>query len=352
MAKTRITIWHEMDPEEDYSYWHMDKICKELEKENDVQIDLVFKEFVNFIKGIQNIHNIEEKPDIVLIPQDMVNMEYAEYSDIPEEISKYMEKDVFDSMKYKGVQKAIPFVQGNEGLLFYNKKYFSKKPESWEKICALDIEGVTPLAVDLEERYWILPFLYTFSEGPMDEINKAGEEKAVEFLRKNLESKKVISVSGMGDMQEKFLSGEVAAIINGEWKLPFLYEKMGEDLGVSMLPTIESKQMITTAATFGISFPLDSLNGEKKEFMHTFIKKMLSDQVQEQWYKEFHRLPVKQTIIDAMVEAKDKSEMYEAYKQMKASVNLNNEECQGEYWLRCDRVMEQCLGKKVSGLKN
>ena len=342
-AKDKIIIWHEMDTLGDLSLRHVEVVCKELKQDVGVGVDLIQKTFVDFIIGLQNLEEIEDKPDIVLIAQDMVNMETAKLSDVPEEFGNGMEKGVWDSMKYKGVQKGIPYLQGNHALLFYNQQYFQEKPTTWEQICDISIEDVTPIAIDLEEKYWILPFLYTFSNNHKGKIDKVGEETTVRCIREYLQSKKLISENANGSMLTRFLKGEIAAIINGEWKYQFLHEEMGENLGVAMLPSIESIHMIGTSGTFGMAFPNHSLGGAKKDLIYEFINKMSSDKVQQQWYQEYHRLPINQKMIEHMIQVGERSDMYDVYRQMKANVNLVNEECMGEYWERCERIQKKCL---------
>lgn len=345
MSKEKIIIWHEMDTIGDISLRLVEQACQEITDATGVEFELVQKGFIEFLMQMFEIDTVKEKPDIALIAQDMVNMEKARLSDVPEELSKNIEPEIWNSMKYKCVQKGIPYLQGNHALLYYNKTYFPTKPRSWEEICQLDVDNVTPMSIDLQERYWILPFLYTFSEDSFrtHTITKEGEEKTVSFIREQLRSKKVISTSANDDMMKKFLNGEIACMMNGEWKYEFLYEEMGDKLGVCMLPTIEGKQMIGTSGSFGMCFPDNSLQGKNKDKIQLFIDKMLSEDMQKRWTYDYHRLPVNMDILNDIVTAGDDSDMYDVYKQMKANVSLINEECQGDYWTRCDIIQKRCL---------
>lgn len=340
-----IIIWHELDGFGDSSLKMIESICKEMYDQYDISIRLVKMNITEFLEKLENLDSIEEKPDVALIAQDMVGIGIKDLSTVPDEYAKYMDKAVWDSMKLDGVQKGLPYLQGNHAIVYYNKEYYNNKPKVWDDLFKVNDKKVIPFSVDLNVGYWALPFLYTFSKGNNEGklITEEGEEKTIKFISNMCKNKKMISTTAISDMLTKFKNGEIASILNGEWYYKYLVEVMGDKLGICVIPEIDGEQVVGASSSIGMAFPNNSLYGEKKEEMSKFLNYMLSKDVQYRWYKEYYRLPVNKEVLSELRVQKD--EVSDIYKQMTQNTRIINEECTVEFWSYCQGIFDKCKEK-------
>ena len=341
MAK-EIIIWHELDGFGDTSLKMIEHICNDMYEQYKISIKLVKMNIVEFLDKLKNLDKVREKPDVALIAQDMVGIGIKDLSVVPEEYSKYMDREVWDSMKLEGVQKGLPYLQGNHAIIYYNKEYYNDKPKVWDDLFKVKNEQIIPFSVDLDVGYWVLPFLYTFSAGGKENklITKEGVQQTINFISEMYTSKKMISATAISDMLTKFENGEIASILNGEWYYKYLLEKMGDKLGVCVIPKINGKQVIGASSSIGMAFPNNSLYGDKKKEMRCFLNYMLSEKIQYTWYKDYYRLPVNKKVLSDLKVKQD--EVNDIYKQMMQNVRIVNEECTVEFWDKCKSIFDKC----------
>lgn len=294
MINDEVVVWHELDGDGDVSRIFIERLFEEVGLKYNIKFKIIKMNISEYIVRLNNLEKEDEKPDIIFIPQDMVNIEGAKLSEVPAEYNTCMDSEIWNTMQYKGIQKGVPYLQGNHAVLYYNKKYLAEKPNTWDEI--MSIKNTIPICVDLKTEYWILPFLCTMVGYPLkneDSIENKDKIINLENMFKDLiNQNKLVSYNAIDAMLDKFINGEVASIINGEWMYAYLKEKLGEDLGVATLPAINGVQMKGVTSTVGIAFPNNSLNSNKRESIEKFINSILSYDNQMQWLNEYKRLPV------------------------------------------------------------
>lgn len=118
----------------DFSLCYFQTICKELEEQKGIHFNFVRMNISPFLYKLRHLDQEIEKPDIIFIAQDMVSLEEASLSEVPSKFSHYMSQNIWNSMKYKGIQRGVSYVQGNHAALFYNKDFFKEVPKSWNEI--------------------------------------------------------------------------------------------------------------------------------------------------------------------------------------------------------------------------
>lgn len=336
MEHKEIVIWHEMDSVCDNSLHCLEQVCHELEEKENLKFKLIKINIVPFLERLQHIEKEEETPDIVLIPQDMITFDGAKFSDLPQIFGQYMAPEIWNSMNYKGVQRGVPFVQGNHAVIFYNKKYFKKAPTSWEEISAFHAEGVDNFSMDLKVSFWFAPFVYSLCSNPIVDgkvvMNNENTKPAQDFIA-DLKAKGVLhDYSAVSTMIEKFVAGEIACILNGEWVYEYLYKEMGEDVGICELPMIDGKKMTGISSSVGLAFPANAFNGEKRKELEIFTHYMLSKEVQVKWLTEHRRIPVNSEVLNELEKLSGDANIVESYKQMKNNFFMVNEACLREFW--------------------
>lgn len=342
----KIIIWHEMDGAGDSSHVFIEKICQEINEKYGVEFDIKCMNISPYIERLKNLDKENEKPDVIFIPQDFVSVEEFNLAEVPSKYQDYMDRSIWDSMKYKGVQRGVPYARGNHAVLFYNKKYFKKAPENFEEIKNLNEilnDKVNPFAIDLEVAYWLLPFIYTIGKNPIEEgrfyISEENEKKVIDFFDELIKKRSLCSCEAISTMLEDFLEGKIASMINGEWLYEYLLKEMGDDLGVAELPQIGNRAMTGVKTSVGIAFPWDSVNGRKSNAIDIFIRYMLSEDVQRRWFTEYHRFPVN-NVISKELETKDLDEnMKASLRQMQKNVFLQNDPCIKDMWTGVDKIL-------------
>ena len=347
MKEKEIVIWHEMDGAGDSSLKFIETICRELHEKENLSFRFVQMNLVPFTERLRHLDEQKEKPDVIFIAQDLVNMEGAHLSEVPERFGRYMAPKTWDSMKYKGVQRGVPYLQGNHAVIFYNKKYFDKRPESWDDIRAMRRRGVCPFSLDLTVQYWLLPFVYTIYGNPIKggrvTITSENTGQVQRFLGDLLKEGTLRSYSAISTMLDKFIAGEIACMLNGEWLYEYLHQEMGEDVGISRLPRMGQKEMTGVSSSVGIAFPANSLEGEKKTELGVFLDYMLSEDVQTRWLTEHKRIPVNQKVLAHMDQLAVDENIKISCGQMEKNYFLINELCLSDLWQQGEKILKKVV---------
>ena len=344
VKKKELIIWHEMDGVGDSSLEFIETICRELEEKEGLKFKFVKMNIKPFLKRLQNLEKETEKPDIIFIAQDMVSMEQAHLSEVPDTFCRYMEQKTWNSMKYKGIQRGVPYLQGNHAVLFYNKKYFPQGPKTWDEIIGLQQDQVCSFSVDLEVAYWLMPFIYSLYGNPIQNgkvsITPENTKEVQNFILYLQRHGILSSYSAISTMLDKFVAGEIACMINGEWLYKYLSEEMGENVGICCLPKIANTEMSGISSTVGVAFPQNSLNGVKKRELEVFIHYMLSKDVQKRWLLKHKRIPVNKEVINEIKTLNVDENIMVSCEQMKKNYFLVNEECIQELWEEGDKILK------------
>lgn len=350
MKKSEIVIWHEMDGVGDTSIRLIEEICDDLQEKQGIHFKLEGMNIRELNEKIKHFQQENQKPDIMLIPQDMVDQVRGNIFPIPETFNRYMDAKVWNTMKYKGVQLGIPFLQGNHGIMYYNKNYFSKTPTDWEDIININKVDVIPISIDLSIAFWIMPFVCSFGGYPIQDgridMDNVGLTKGAEFLSDLVDRNVLTSYNASDTMLEKFIKGEIASIINGEWIYEYLDKELGSNLGVCRLPKINGKKMRGVSSSVGMVFLKDSCRGEKKEEIYQFADYILSEKIQKKWFERYKRLPVNQYVLKDFHINKEEG-MSEILEQMKNNYLITNDDCMPLLWNVWEKSLLLCKNGSI-----
>lgn len=353
MNDKEIIIWHELSGKGDTCLKLLEKVAKITEKKTGVKFKLECIEVAWFVKKLDVMKTLEYAPDIVFIPSDMLLYRDADFSKVDADFGEdKVSQEIWETMKYEGVQQGVPVIGGNHAVMYYNKKILKKKPESWDDIREIKKEnGIIPLSIDLNVSYWVMPFISSVESWPLvdgkERLNSVGVIEGFKFLN-NLYKEGVLSnLSGPDVMIEKFIGGEIGAIINGEWIYNYLNEKMGEDLGVALIPDIKGKRVKTITSTVGFAFPKNSLNSNKREEIKEFIDYMLSEECQREWFEEVKRIPVNREYFQKIIDENKSENLKNILLQMERSVTIPFHEKMEGIWNSIDDGIEMLLDGKI-----
>ncbi|UJF31754.1 sugar ABC transporter substrate-binding protein [Paenibacillus hexagrammi] len=299
--KKEIVLWHEFDGPGDTSIEVLEEICQLYSQRNNVRVVTEVMSIQELGRRIGEVAGTDLAPHIAFVPADMAcYYESGKYSQVPGDfVEDLLDSDALATMQVNGMQYGIPTLLGNHLVLYYNKDVWDEAPQSWDAIAALQpglqSKGIIPIGADLEQSYWFIPFLTAFGgwlmkDGKPDLIHEPLLQ-ALQFVLSQLEQGTMVSLNGSTDLLETFISGEVGAIICGEWNFDYLSQHMKDKLGVGRLPRIHGQASVPMSSSIGMIFPNGALEGDLREELRSFARFMLSVECQLKWADQVQRIP-------------------------------------------------------------
>lgn len=314
-SKKELVIWHEFDGQGDTSIQVLEELCEEYSQEHGIQVTPEVMNISELVYRLKHISIGGQVAHMALVPADMAVLEETAWlSKVPEELSHIVRdfgNNDLASMQVDEIQYGLPVLKGNHMVLYYNREIFQVPPSSWEEIEhigeTLKQQGIVPLAADLEDPYWFIPFFTAFEGWPIEEGKPAilndKMKQALHFVSDQLEIGFLANMNGSTELLERFIAGEVGAIICGEWIFNYLDQQMGARLGVGNLPSIQGILSRSMSSSIGLVFPNYSLNpdAEMREETISFAKFMLSEESQRKWGTKVQRIPVHPEIQEQLI---------------------------------------------------
>ncbi|WP_374603028.1 extracellular solute-binding protein [Niveibacterium sp.] len=264
-------------------------------------------------------------PDVVLVPTDFLALDKElKYSDVPPVgKSSDLVPNAAGSGLFEGRNLGAPMFWGNHLMLFYNRSLVSKPArtlaEMTQQLPALQAKGVKALGTNFGAMYWMVPFYGAYGGWPVDA--KGGITLDTPAMAKTLDTYFGLVTRGLTLKEcrtdcalDRFMAGEFAYAINGDWAMRELQDALGDKLGVTVLPQVEpGKNLVPMYSGYVLAFPGLSLKGPKRDALLKFMRYMQSAEVQRRWFDETRRLPVNATVYrDVLAKADD---------NLKASLN-------------------------------
>lgn len=170
--------------------------------------------------------------------------------------------DSVEAASFDGKLYGYPYASDNGYFLFYDKSVITEEQvQTLEGIIAASEGANKKIGWPLDEPWYTAGWFFTFgcsysveynadySEKSVEcDFNSAGGIKASKAMAKLTGSK---SFAGKGTNNDtivsKFGTGEMSAAVSGTWNADAIKEKLGENYGVSKLPTVtvdgETEQM-------------------------------------------------------------------------------------------------------------
>jgi multiple sugar transport system substrate-binding protein len=181
-------------------------------------------------------------PDIVIIdnPDHQAMAAQGALADVTALVKGWKAKDQYfagpwSSTVYQGKNYGVPY-KSNATALFYNEDLLAaagikSPPKTWDELQKAakaltkgNVSGFCFSAVNTEEgTFTILPFLWA-SGGDIPTIGDAASVETLKFLNTlvNVDKSVPASVSTLsqGDVNNLFMAGQCAMMINGPWQIP------------------------------------------------------------------------------------------------------------------------------------
>lgn len=268
-------------------------------------------------------------PDVVLVPGDHIGLhELMNYSPIEKSLrSTQVAAPLWDSVTSDGKIYGVPIIQGNHLMLYYNKRYVDNVAETWQELIAQKNAFLSAnklaqqssekqpsntkfMAWSYEEMYWFIPFYNAFggtviTEGKVNFDTKA-MQLALDFY-KGLQQKSLPEIDcDYNCAHQAFGDGQLLYTINGDWALKEYKQRLGDDLGVAILPAISAQQpLVPYFSTHDLAFPNNSLQGDHRENLIALIHYFQQPDIQLQIWQELAVLPVEASVVAKVKASKD-----------------------------------------------
>lgn len=217
----------------------------------------------------------------------------------------------------------LPLQTNNRLLMFYNKALVNEPANNWEQLYtqAPDLiqNKILPLGLVFNEPYWFTHFTTLFTT-QLTNTNQAQlntlEMAASLAFYQQLEQAAIIRANCSYDCVSKdFYAGKVAYALNGVWAITEASNALGENFGITTLPSLDGTPMKALVSDNLLTFPNDAWNGPKRKSIRALVGFLQSKYSQMQianatkmlpinleWLSEQNRSPFHSAQIDLMHE--------------------------------------------------
>ncbi len=308
MKEVKITFWEQENEEVDV---FLDELIAEFMKKNpNITVERVHYGNEELRDQFQAASLAGAAPELVRVPNDFAGPFsalgiIAKATDVFDQsvLDSYI-SEALNATRVKGEIWGVPDNYGNHLMLLYNKSLVSQPPEDTDALIKMaqeltqgDVQGFT---YNLNEPFWLAPWLGAFGTWPLDEndqptFDNEGTVKALQFVQDlKFKHKAVPEECDYNCMDTLFKEGKAAMIINGDWSLGGYQEALGENLGVDVIPKVTETGNYPTPMTGGKYWMVSKAvldDSTKLEAVKTFVGYMVSAEVQKQWIEKFKRLP-------------------------------------------------------------
>jgi maltose-binding protein MalE len=198
--------------------------------------------------------------------------------------------DQLDTVRLGKDIHAAPVTGGNHLLLYFNRSKVKVPAQTFDELVTAqgqrDKNQSPVIAWNYDEPYWIVPFIGSKGAWPLQDgkvtLNSPGVGEAFRDYYDLKDSLKLGSCDYTCS-QKAFVEEKADYLINGVWAYGELKEKLGDKLGVALLPQLKGKALVPMFSTIALLFPDRSLDKDKTGTLKAFIRILQSENVQKNW---------------------------------------------------------------------
>ncbi|KMT64141.1 extracellular solute-binding protein [Catenovulum maritimum] len=307
-AKTELRLWHSQGYTK--SFWQA--IADDFSQQHpDIKIQISIIPWKSLNPSLSQAVFSNKAPEMVLFQSDNLGIKNIfKLSSVPSSLLSDSLLPELDFFVYQnGVPYGIPLTHGNHLVLYYNKRIVEKPAASWQELTEqskmLD-KQYKFLAFDYYSAYGFVSFLNAFDPKFAISNNLSLDTpemiKTLEFFKKNTDNRVFDINCGYICAREAFLTGEYAYAINGDWEYSRIYQELGDDLGVALLPSISGKPIVSMKSALLLVFPNQSLTSNKRDALIKFSEYVQSKAVAKRVYHETQSMPTHSEAMQDLVE--------------------------------------------------
>lgn len=304
LAGPKIVFWTTQQHNE-----YLDNIIRNFEKKHSIEIELHQFLAEELRDEVVTLARTAELPDMLYIPSDFVGMHnQIKLSPIPETwMSPYLSMKIRAISKIGDISYGIPVFQGNHLMLFYNRDMVKTPITDWQQLKEQSTTFAStvnfPITWNYNEMYWLIPFISAYHGWPMQgdnvTLDTQGMIQALRFYQK-LSTDRMVDPNCDHDCSvTRFENGQSAYLINGDWIIHSLEEKMGSKLGIATLPKVEGQTMYPMFGSYVLSFPNLQKDTEKYKILENFALYVQGREAQQLVLDEGGLMPINDKILAA-----------------------------------------------------
>jgi maltose-binding protein MalE len=332
-----IILWHKETGAREL----LEQLCADFSSSHQVKVRVEYIPHDQIKQNLLKAATRKQMPDVVLVPSDFVGL-YQELSlaAVPPELQNASIESIYlESIEYAGTFYGAPILGGNHLLLFYNKQFVTQAAQTWDALLeqktAIEAQGVQVIGWNYPEMYWFIPFLGAFGGWPLEgetiRLNSPAMHQALRFY-KSLADQGLVPQNCTYDCSlSRFMAGDFAYAINGDWAYAEIEQALGDKLGVAVLPAIGEKPLVPMFSSHALLFPNHSLHGPKAALLQKFLFFMQDAEPQGRWYEVAQRIPVEGEILKE-IKKKACERQVEVFKQLEYARPMPNHPVMAFVW--------------------
>jgi maltose-binding protein MalE len=274
-------------------------LLKTLVADDSLPIDIHYVDNDDLKIFLLRSNNDDVLPDVLIMPNDHLGLP-LDYKTLPE---AWFQRPILKEYIPGGVKSrsmGIPVVGGNQLVLFYNKRFVQKPIGDLMQLP--EIIGSMPDDVDLirwslQEPFWFQAFFSVentkFFEQGQPVVDTEAMWRGLERYKQFIEQTQVDTACDYSCAFNGFIQGKVAYIINGEWAMNEFESNLGDDLGVTNLPTFNQQRLHPYFGSRVLALPGNKpLSQAQIKILDVLINGLLSPKFQMQLWQHANLLPV------------------------------------------------------------
>ena len=259
-------------------------------------LQAVFVDQEQLKRELMRTHQLDELPDIVIVPPDLSALAELHIEALPEDwFLQDIAPQITQQLTSVAERRAIPFLVGNQLLQFYNKALVQAPIADWQEIAA---SYPSPLfSWSYNEMYWFVPFVLSqnirFLEGGAAHLDTPEMAAALERYRALASGGVVDPNCNYTCSMTRFINGKVPYHINGTWAVDQLKKALGDQLGVALLPSFSGRPMRSYYSAYVILLPAIHRHTEQKlASLKSFVRHLQGQEVQTKLVDYGYQMPI------------------------------------------------------------
>ena len=259
----------------------------------------------------------ESKFDVVLASPVLLSSLWAAEKIAP--MSNFFPPSFIDSFSAATLQGALkngelwalPETSGFHLLLFYNKELVDTPPTNTADMAEM-AQNLTNnsqwgLGLNSFDPLWVLPWLVPQSSRLIDEngyptLNTPAMVNALTLFQEwHQEPTQIAPKATYEEAQTKFLAGDIAMMINGDWAIGELTNARDIEWGVAPLPAVGSAEENQPAVPLVLSkywAVSNTATEERALAASTFLEFITRPERQQIWAAKFNQLPTRRQALN------------------------------------------------------
>ncbi len=325
--RTIVTLWHQMTPGERKS---LDEDIQSFQTLHpDIEVRALYKETEELRSGFETAARTPVCPQLVYMASDPMGA--FQEMDIVQDMGPWFEESEINQFlpaaftflpdkKEPSVRRLLQVGDriGNHLALVYNRDLIAVPPATTDEMVRLAVENTIDengdqrmerygLVWNFTEPFFAVPFLtgygaWMFAEGTetTPDLDTPGAVKAYKFIASLRNKYKVIPPNcDYENADSLFKSGRAAMIINGDWSWNEYLANPKIDAAIACLPIVTETGLPMRPTVAPKGFSLSTLaRGKQAEAAMTFVKYMLSEEVQRRHMHELKILPSRKSLLN------------------------------------------------------